>query len=182
MSSAMTNNKAQQSLESAPAGKILVADHQGVYVIKMVGDVRLTLCVPFDDYIETLFAKDDFCAILFDLSEVSGVDSTTLGLMAKIAIRSNEQKQISPLLISDQPSINRLLESMSLTSICRLINTPPADYCQAPSLQDTTTLAHCSQDELVVKTKVLESHCVLMSLSANNHETFKDLVQTLERA
>ena len=29
-------------------GQILVADHQGVYVIKMVGDVRLTLCVSFD--------------------------------------------------------------------------------------------------------------------------------------
>lgn len=50
-------------------GQILVADHQGVYVIKMIGDVRLTLCISFDQFIDNMFSAPDFQAVLFDLSE-----------------------------------------------------------------------------------------------------------------
>ena len=30
-------------------GKILAAQHDGAYALKMVGDVRVTLCATFDD-------------------------------------------------------------------------------------------------------------------------------------
>jgi len=65
------------------SGKILVASYQGVYLIKMLGDVRLTLCVPFDNFIQNLLIKDDFYSIVFDFSQTEGLDSTTLGLVAK---------------------------------------------------------------------------------------------------
>jgi len=61
-------------------GQILVADQQGVYVIKMIGDVRLTLCISFDRFIEKMLGQPDFSMVLFDLSQASGIDSTTLGL------------------------------------------------------------------------------------------------------
>lgn len=95
-------------------GRILVADHLGVYVIKMVGDVRLTLCVSFDQYIETLFGKNDFCTILFDLSEAEGLDSTTLGLIAKIAVKSESVKNIQPIVICSSTDIIKLLTSMGI--------------------------------------------------------------------
>ena len=38
------------------AGKILVAQHQGAFVIKLVGDVRLTLCTTIDDYFSEMFS------------------------------------------------------------------------------------------------------------------------------
>ena len=36
------------------AGKILQASQDGVYVLKLLGDVRLTLCKTFDDFIEDM--------------------------------------------------------------------------------------------------------------------------------
>ncbi len=157
-------------------GRILVADHLGVYVIKMVGDVRLTLCVSFDQYIETLFGKNDFCTILFDLSDVEGLDSTTLGLIAKIAVKSENIKNIQPMIICSSLDVIKLLTSMGIDSVCQIIDSPPSDYCPT---QTFSGLSVCDDDEGVVKEKVLEAHCVLMGLNDSNHETFKDLVQTL---
>lgn len=157
-------------------GQILVADHEGVYVIKMVGDVRLTLCISFDQYIEMLFGKNDFRTILFDLSEAEGLDSTTLGLIAKIAVKSEAVKSIQPLIISDNPEIKKLLSSMAIDTVCEIITQPPQDYCTTGSFLG---LEACEGEECLVKEKVLEAHCVLMGLNESNKETFKDLVQTL---
>lgn len=157
-------------------GQILVADHKGVYVIKMVGDVRLTLCVSFDQYIETLFSKNDFCTILFDLSEAEGLDSTTLGFIAKIAVKSASVKNIQPMIICNSIDIIKLLTSMAINSVCQIIDSPPSEYCPAETFSG---LSVCNEDESVVKEKVLEAHCVLMDLNEKNRETFKDLVKTL---
>lgn len=164
-------------MSEAALGRILVADHLGVYVIKMVGDVRLTLCVSFDQYIETLFGKNDFCTILFDLSEAEGLDSTTLGLIAKIAVKSEGIKNIQPIAICNNPDIIKLLTSMGIDSVCQIIDRPPQNYCPTESFSG---LSVCDDDEGKVKEKVLEAHCVLMGLSDSNRETFKDLVQSLE--
>ena len=165
-------------MSDVASGNILVADHQGVYVIKMSGDVRLTLCISFDEFIESIFNRDDFCTVLFDLGDATGLDSTTLGLIAKLAIKSESQKQIKPLIICHNPAIQRLLVTMGLDELCQLIAKPPEDYCQ---IADFVALTPGNVDnEALVKAKVLESHCVLMELNENNRETFKDLVQTLK--
>ena len=39
------------------AGRILVAEHDGVYMIKFEGDVRLTLCATVDQYLDRMFAE-----------------------------------------------------------------------------------------------------------------------------
>ncbi len=50
-------------------GQILVADHEGVYVIKMVGDVRLTLSISFDAFIESVLMRDNFISILYSFTK-----------------------------------------------------------------------------------------------------------------
>ncbi len=159
------------------SGEILVADHDGVYVIKMSGDVRLTLCIPFDECIEGLIARKDFSTVLFDLNEAFGLDSTTLGLIAKLAVKSKSQSQKSPIIICNQPAIIRLLTTMGLDDVCEVIDEPPQNYCEQT---DFVSLKPEGNDEDLVKAKVLESHCVLMSLNKTNQETFKDLVQMLK--
>jgi len=160
-------------------GQILVADHQGVYVIKMVGDVRLTLCVPFDRYIQELFDKNDFCTIVFDLNEAQGLDSTTLGLIAKIAVRSEKVKSIRPVVICQRKGILKLLTSMGINTVCQVIEASNDNFC---ATRDFSVLCDSKDEECVIKEKVLESHCILMGLNDANRETFKDLVKTLEQS
>ena len=157
-------------------GKIWVADHAGVYVIKMVGDVRLTLCMSFDQFINGMFEADDFSSIIFDLTEAEAIDSTTLGLMAKISILADQRKHLRPVVISTSPGINRLLDTMGFAEIFDIIN----------DTSDCITPDQCLEmgvvDECEARSKVLEAHRILMNLNRDNHETFKDLVKTLEDA
>lgn len=167
-------------MSDVASGAILVAEHQGVYVIKMSGDVRLTLCISFDECIEDLISRDGFCTILFDLTEAEGLDSTTLGLIAKLAVKSRSSDRGKPYLICTNDGIRRLLSTMGLDDVCEIIDAIPENYCKAGS--DFVPLAEVNdpQYEEQVKAKVLESHCVLMELNEKNRETFKDLVDTLK--
>jgi anti-anti-sigma factor len=167
-------------MSDANAGKILVAIHNGVYVIKMSGDVRLTLCIPFDEHIERLISQDGFESVLFDLSKAEGLDSTTLGLMAKLAVKNLELKGHKSLIVSDDPGIQRLLICMGLDEICEIISA--ADKEQIPSSEFTDLESKGDYDENAVREKVLESHIHLMGLNDKNKETFKDLVCTLRSA
>ncbi|MGD8175345.1 STAS domain-containing protein [Marinimicrobium sp. ARAG 43.8] len=155
-------------------GQILVADHAGVYVIKMVGDVRLTLCISFDQFIDTMFRRDDFCDVMFDLSEAEAIDSTTLGLMAKIALQGNEERGITPVIYSNNDSINRLLYTMGFQEIFTLVTN-----LDAP-VQPDQALPSGMQEELAVKNKVIEAHKILMGMNQENQETFRNLVKMLE--
>ncbi len=155
-------------------GQILVADHAGVYVIKMVGDVRLTLCISFDQFIDTMFSRADFCDVMFDLSDAEAIDSTTLGLMAKIALQGREEKGITPVIFSNNASINRLLQTMGFQEIFTIVSD-----LDAP-VQPEQALAVDATEEQQVKEKVIEAHKILMGLNRDNRETFRNLVKMLE--
>ncbi|MBU3070848.1 STAS domain-containing protein [Aestuariicella sp. G3-2] len=155
-------------------GKIWVADHAGVYVIKMVGDVRLTLCMSFDQFISAMFEADDFASIIFDLTQAEAIDSTTLGLMAKISILAEQRKQLRPVIISTSPGINRLLDTMGFAEIFEIMTELP------DKLKVSQCLEVSEMDEGTAKQKVLEAHRILMDLNDQNREVFQDLVKTLE--
>ena len=161
-------------------GAIRVAEYKGVFVIKMEGDVRLTLCLSFDDFIERMFLKNDFCSVVFDLTDVEAIDSTTLGLMAKVSIKERELGFNDPIVVSSNPSITRLLVSMGFDDIFQFVGAendvavPNSQYSRTEVIQENTD----DQDE--VTRKVLEAHKLLMDLNDSNKTVFKELVTSLE--
>lgn len=156
------------------AGQILVANQDGTQVIKLVGDVRLTLCVSFDKFIESMFKGKRPCSVVFDLTQAIAIDSTTLGLMAKIAILTSERCDVVPVVFSTNPSINRLLDTMGFDDIFEIVQEPHefSKPCRHLSVDDL--------DEDCAKERVLEAHHILMQMNAANRDTFRDLVNTLE--
>lgn len=158
------------------SGQIMVGDHQGIYVVKLVGDVRLNLCTSFDNYIGKMFSLDDFRGVVFDMHETKGVDSTTLGLMAKIAIRSAEHKGGKPLVLCEDRGLLHLLDSMGFDALMDISSDADNDAYQA----EPTPLKCNTPDEHSARKMVLEAHRVLMSLNEKNEDTFRDLVNVLE--
>jgi anti-anti-sigma regulatory factor len=73
------------------SGKIQFAEQSGTFVLKFVGEVRLTLCSALDTTIERIFTALNFSAIVIDLTETRSIDSTTLGLLAKLSILSRQK-------------------------------------------------------------------------------------------
>lgn len=157
-------------------GVIKVADKDGVFVIKMQGDVRLTLSLSFDDFISEMFASPAFCSVVFDLTEAEAIDSTTLGLMAKISLQGRALDYMDPLVISTNPGITRLLDSMGFSEILQIVESADINHANFRVLHaDDSDI-----DESALKNKVLEAHHLLVELDENNKDEFKELIQTLE--
>ncbi|GAB2879371.1 STAS domain-containing protein [Microbulbifer echini] len=157
------------------SGQIMVGAHEGVYIIKLMGDVRLNLCTSFDSFIDNMFARSDFAGVAFDLHTAEGVDSTTLGLMAKIAIRARERGCQKPLVFLANKGIWHLLDAMGFDTLMEISD----EQCKFSV--ETQPLVCQTPDECAAREKVLEAHRVLMSMNEQNAETFRDLVHTLER-
>lgn len=156
-------------------GKIQFAEQSGTFVLKFVGEVRLTLCSALDATIEKIFAALNFTAIIIDLTEAQSVDSTTLGLMAKLSILSRQKVGLLPTVVTTNPDVTRVLQSMGFDQVFNIVDTPlPCPDCLAD-------LPSQDQSEEVVKAKVLEAHRILMGLNDSNREAFHDLVSALER-
>ena len=155
-------------------GKILAACQDGAYVIRLVGDVRLTLCTTIDDYFQEMFDDPGFASVWVDLCDAEGIDSTTLGLLAKLALQVKERFGFVPVIYSCNPGINRLLRSMGFQRLFELLE----ESCSNPALDSEILVAVGS--EQAVKAKVIEAHRVLMGLNEENRVRFQDLMAVLE--
>lgn len=156
------------------SGKMLVADHQGTYMIKLIGDVRLTLCNTIDEYIEQMFSADNFAGVTIDLAETLGIDSTSLGLLAKLAIQAKQRGFDRPTILSPNPDITRLLQSMGFAKVFNIYSD------EITNAEDLKELPIRCGSETQVRNKVLEAHKVLMGLNEQNRADFHDLVCALE--
>ena len=154
-------------------GRVLAASHHGAYVIRMTGDVRLSLCAAIDDYFHHMFDDPEFASVWVDLCDAEGIDSTTLGLLAKLALQVRDRFGFRPAIYSCDPGINRLLKSMGFQRLFEIHE----EACFDPEVREVP-LVHGS--EAAVRDKVVEAHRVLMDLSEENRARFKDLMAVLE--
>lgn len=157
-------------------GRIQFAEQDGTFVLKFIGEVRLTLCTALDTTIEKIFTALNFSAIIIDLTETRSIDSTTLGLLAKLSILSRQRTGMLPTLVTVHADITRLLQSMGFDQVFNIVNGPSS------CLDCLADLPSQDQSEEVVKAKVLEAHRILMGLNDSNREAFHDLVNALERS
>lgn len=155
-------------------GRILVGSHDGVYVLVFEGDVRLTLCTTVDVYLEKMFQDQKFKSVVVDLSQTENIDSTSLGLLAKLSIQADKRFHFRPTLISTRPDITRILLSMGFDEVFNLVESPlehSDQLLELPKMQSS---------EEGMRQRVLDAHKTLMSMNEANRETFHDLVAALE--
>ena len=156
-------------------GRVLVATHQGTWVVKMVGDVRMSLCITIERCLQDMFDDASFNAVMVDLTETEGIDSTSLGLLAKLAINTKKKIHKVPIIVSNNADINRILQSMGFDEkVFTIVSENPHALGQ---LQEMPQL---SLTEDAARARVLEAHRLLMDLNDRNKHEFKDLVAELE--
>ncbi|WP_432695677.1 STAS domain-containing protein [Marinobacterium sp. YM272] len=155
-------------------GSIYYACRNGHYVLKFVGEVRLTLCSTIDLHLETMLARREIKDTLIDLTETTTIDSTSLGLIAKLAIKAAEKGLPRPTLISTNDDITRILYSMGFDQVFLLLDSVPA------SGVDLEQVPFVMESEEQVRERIIDAHRVLIDLNDANRAAFKDLVATLE--
>lgn len=154
--------------------KILQAEQQGIYVLKFIGEIRLYLCSTLDIIIDSMSSNPDFKTVVVDLTETTIIDSTTLGLLAKVAVLARKKSSFLPTIISTNPDVTRIIQTMGFGEIFVIMKEPAAELSE---LEEIPILQATEQE---VREKVLDAHHALMDLNESNREEFKDLVLALE--
>tara|TARA_R110000787_G_scaffold53276_2_gene124971 strand:- start:2435 stop:2923 length:489 start_codon:yes stop_codon:yes gene_type:complete len=157
-------------------GKILVSHDDDVYLIKLVGDVRVTLCTSLNNYIEAIFQTGNVAEVVIDMLDAVAVDSTTLGLLAKLAIYSHDHFGIKPTVFCNDESLYQVLAVMGLDEIFNIIqeSSSAADYQELPDISSDVEVEE-------VRDRVLEAHRLLSVLNERNQQEFIDLIRSLEQ-
>jgi anti-anti-sigma factor len=156
-------------------GQILISDKADHYLIKLVGDVRLTLSGSLNRYMDVIFGNNNVQSVVVDMLNTKAVDSTTLGLIAKLGLHCREQYQMNIKLFCQNPSIIRTLECMSFDEIIDIFQQSPDQFDGELRCLDAVT---SEVDE--VRQQVLEAHKLLIKLNPKNGAEFTDLINALE--
>ena len=156
-------------------GKVLFAKQNDVHVLKFVGDVRVTLGPTLSNFLNDIGQQKNQKSIVIDLTDTTNIDSTSLGLLAKISLRCQEALNVKPTMVSTNEDVNRILASMGFEKVFVIIDQEITDGIELGELPTHIV------SEVALREQVLEAHKVLMSLNAKNHASFCDLVEALER-
>lgn len=157
-------------------GRILIGNGDGTYLMKLVGDVRLRLGAAVDGFLDRMFQDREFRSVVVDLSATDGIDSTALGVLARLSTGARKRRSFTPTLVSTRPDITRILVTMGFDDIFHIVQEPLEDERQLGELPQTDL----SPEEL--RGRVLAAHRNLMSLNDGNRDEFEDLVAMLERS
>lgn len=157
-------------------GRILTAEYNQIPILKLVGDVRVLMSSTIDNYFSSLYSKTILDAMIVDLTETKGIDSTALGLLAKMAIQLRNRFNVKPSIISTNPDITRTLKGMSFDIIFDIVEETLDTEAQFGELNQI------SEPDEVIKQKVINAHQALMTLSYENKMEFQDLVSALKNS
>ncbi len=156
-------------------GKILFAEKDGVFVLKFVGDVRVTLGPTISTFLDTIAKCASFKSVVIDLTMTDAIDSTSLGMLAKISLRTQGAFGLKPTIVSTNEDVTRTLLSVGFEDVFIIVTTAVSSEAALLELPQEVV------SEVNLRDQVLEAHRVLMGLNEHNVSEFKDLVKALEQ-
>ncbi len=160
-------------------GRYYFAEKDEVIYIKMVGNLKYSTSSGFDRFVDGLIDRG-FGNLVIDLSEATYIDSTNLGLIAKLAekARNNEQKHVS--IISTNEDINEILESVRFDRLFTIVEDmdEAARKLKGAEEQEIGDADTSEKEDLQM---LLQAHKALMNAHEENRPQFKDVVELLEK-
>ena len=156
-------------------GTVLHASHDDVHVLRFIGDIRYTLSPSIDRFLEGLFSGPKPAGFVIDLTEAESVDSTNLGLLARLAKRMQKLDARRVTVVSNRADINAVLNSMALDEVFDIISDTGLET------ETTQEVPQEDTDKETLARTVIDAHRALMDLSEHNREMFQDVVSALEK-
>lgn len=151
-----------------------VAEQRGF--LKLAGEIRYPLGQSLNQAVNSLFAGPEIQGVVVDLQETEFIDSTCLGLLARVATQKPQRTRERPVIVSTNADINRLLETMGFNHAFDLLQSPAkssADFAQA----EGPVKSSARLDRRVV----LDAHRALCEINEHNRHLFLNVVEQLEK-
>ncbi len=156
------------------SGAAFYVKQGATYVLKLTGDVRYTMGCALGDFLNGLFARVDYDDIVVDLTDAHSIDSTSLGLLARIANFSYQHFAHKTTLLSTNPDVNQILDNLGFYEIFNIRDTRETI---SVTLRQLAIPDPCDKDTLT--RIVYEAHRTLSELNPHNREAFKSVLDNL---
>ena len=156
-------------------GHVEYASLNGTHIFKLIGEVRAQSCISLDKLLNRIEQQQNVVGAIVDLTETTFIDSTVLGILAKLGLKLKQVHHIQAVMLSTNPDITTLANSMGLGQVFVILN-----YCKEPQV---CTRELCEEEithNTMLKT-VLDAHKTLMQLNENNQNMFEPLVKQLQK-
>ena len=98
-------------------GKYLYTKYNNIYFIKLIGNITYPISNDLNKFLDRIFMSKDFENIVVDLTQTEQIDSTNIGLLAKIAKFMFDNFNKKTTLISTNKNITQLLVNMGFNKI-----------------------------------------------------------------
>ena len=157
------------------SSKVYYAVNEGIHGLKYVGDIRYTIGASLDKFIKNLFDGPRPEGFLVDLREVETIDSTNLGLLARIANLMKHCGGPKVTLVSTNEDINRQLISIGFDEVFDIVN----ETGRVMSYGEELDLQENAGPEMAQT--VIKAHRTLMSINEDNKARFQDVIELFEQ-
>ena len=145
--------------------------------LKLVGVIRHPVSQRLSSAVSRIFSRTDVRRIVVDLQQAEFIDSTCMGLLARVASRGLELGCERPLIVSVQPEINRLLRSMGFDRVFVLVDNPASPTTGLADAAELAGIARRPDPKLI-----LEAHRALGAMNEQNQHLFQNVIAQLETA
>jgi len=156
--------------------RILYSEHDGVHFLRFHGDILHTLAPALDSFLKRLAESPEPPSFLLDLTETRSIDSTMLGLLARVAKMAKEGGTPPPTLVCPNDDIIDLLVGIGFDEVFSLVS------CDGAPLGDGHEIAHAETDNRALTETMLAAHQELIALKADNRLLFEDVIDLLQRS
>lgn len=158
-----------------PNGRVTHAEQDGVHVLRYSGKVDYMSAPAIQTFVEHLIERGHVSGLVFDLTDAEGLDSTNLGLLARVNERVHERGGGESVIVSSNDDINGVLYSMGFDQIFDIVSSGAVVPRDGDATIEPVTP---SQEEL--RCTMLEAHRALVRLSETGRVQFEEVVACLE--
>ena len=156
-------------------GHVEYASLNGTHIFKLIGEVRAQSCISLDKLLDKIEQQKNVVGAIVDLTETTFIDSTVLGILAKLGLKLKQVHHIQAVMLSTNSDITTLANSMGLGQVFVILN-----YCGDPSVCTRALMEeHVTHGNML--DTVLDAHKTLMKLNASNQNMFEPLVKQLQK-
>ena len=155
-------------------GSIMSARVDGVEYIRFMGVIRYSQCAGLESHIEKLFVEPRFSEIAIDLEKTGMLDSTALGLLARIAIEFKKMSDNRPVIFLRHGELAHILKRVCFDQVFNIVTQPKSN-----DDMNFVEISSVSNNEENILKCVIEAHKSLAEISEENNHYFTDITQAL---
>lgn len=155
--------------------KIIYAIENRCLYLKMIGAIRHLQCASLDVLFHKVTEQDQVDKFVVDLRQATYLDSTSLGMIARMARYMRKKSDDKLVLISIDKDVNQILNSVQFGSVANIVD----KWKNLPEKYFETSLITKPIQSL--REMIIQSHQELSQINEDNRKKFAAVIESLEK-